>query len=112
MVLKTSPEVELMETKITPPRAVVTTRPQNFSGSWINGNDDLMHTGPGRFRAQNFSGSWINGNISAMMLWGHIGTLKTSPEVELMETSSLVRTVISTVALKTSPEVELMETFN
>ena len=38
------------------------------------------------------------------------GRLKTSPEVELMETSRARRWLQKTSLLKTSPEVELMET--
>ena len=84
--LKTSPEVELMETCHNTIRDGVGSS-QNFSGSWINGNKYLdahhrshslkLKTSPevelmetreklpavGRvYDPQNFSGSWINGN--------------------------------------------------
>ena len=64
-MLKTSPEVELMETL-------------NEWCYWAALAAD----------AQNFSGSWINGNGRGSFGMHPNSLLKTSPEVELMETGS------------------------
>ena len=59
---KTSSEVELMETIDNNAPESVRGTPQNFFGSWINGNEKENETVFNIPRAQNFFGSWINGN--------------------------------------------------
>ena len=133
--LKTSPEVELMETCPKLPPTFPMWLSQNFSGSWINGNICPENFAGIGSEPQNFSGSWINGNPKDSAFDGKVAVrLKTSPEVELMETTrfpALLREMVSAqnfsgswingndlqgglfhrkVRLKTSPEVELMET--
>ena len=110
---------------------------QNFFGSWINGNRDHRDIFTATGNDQNFFGSWINGNSSASVAPIPAKAIKTSSEVELMETLRIgtkrgggtadqnffgswingnarikrpdpyVRRTI-----KTSSEVELMETTN